>query len=60
MGRPGRPKLWDEDMQARFAKGTLKRIEAALRDGEAKTDFVREAVRRELKRRLKIKEGHSR
>lgn len=50
-GKVGRPRLWDEDMQARFAKGTLKRIETSLADGETKTDFVREAVEKELKRR---------
>jgi hypothetical protein len=49
----GRKKLWSEDMQARFAEGTLARIEAALDDGETKTDFVREAVERELKRRAR-------
>jgi len=47
----GRKKLWDEDMQARFPKGTLKRMESALEEGETKTDLVREAVERELKRR---------
>lgn len=47
----GRKKMWSEDMQARFAEGTLERIESALKEGETKTDFVREAVERELKRR---------
>lgn len=47
----GRKKLWSEDMQARFAEGTLKRIEFSLKEGETKTDFVREAVEKELKRR---------
>lgn len=47
----GRKKLWSEDMQARFAEGTLKRIESSLNEGETKTDFVREAVEKELKRR---------
>jgi hypothetical protein len=36
---------------ARFAKGTFKRIKAVLKDREERTDFVREAVDRELKRR---------
>ena len=49
----GRPRQWGEDMQARFPAGTFKRIQAVLRDAEAKTDFVREAVERELKRRKK-------
>jgi hypothetical protein len=47
----GRKKLWSEDMQARFAKGTFRRIKAVLRESEERTDFVREAVERELKRR---------
>lgn len=47
----GRPKKWAEDMQARFPDGTFARIEAVLEEGEDRTDFVREAVERELKRR---------
>jgi hypothetical protein len=47
----GRPRQWQEDMQARFPAGTFKRIKAALREDEDRTDFVREAVERELKRR---------
>jgi hypothetical protein len=49
--RMGRPRQWAEDMQARFPKGTFKRIEAVLREDEDRTDFVREAVERELDRR---------
>lgn len=49
----GRKKRWAEDMQARFPEGTFGRIEAVLNDGEDRTDFVREAVERELKRREK-------
>lgn len=47
----GRKKRWADDMQARFEEGTFDRIEAVLGDGEDRTDFVREAVERELKRR---------
>jgi hypothetical protein len=47
----GRKKRWAEDMQARFPRGTFARIQAVLRDQEDRTDFVREAVERELKRR---------
>jgi hypothetical protein len=47
----GRKKLWAEDMQARFPEGTFERIEAVLDEGEDRTDFVRAAVDRELKRR---------
>lgn len=47
----GRKKLWAEDMQARFPEGTFEQIDAALQEGETRTDFVRQAVERELKRR---------
>jgi len=50
----GRTKRWAEDMQARFPEGTFERIEAVLDDGEDRTDFIREAVERELKRRERI------
>ncbi len=47
----GRTKRWAEDMQARFPEGTFDRIEAVLAENEDRTDFVREAVEKELKRR---------
>lgn len=47
----GRKKLWSEDMQARFEGGTFERIDAVLEDSENRTDFVRLAVERELRRR---------
>lgn len=50
-GKVGRPRLWGEDMQARFPEGTFDRIAAVLEEGEDRTDLVREAVERELKRR---------
>jgi len=51
----GRKKMWAEDMQARFPEGTFERIEAVLEDSEDRTDFVRVAVERELKRREKAR-----
>lgn len=47
----GRTKRWAEDMQARFAEGTFDRIQAVLGENEDRTDFIREAVERELRRR---------
>jgi hypothetical protein len=47
----GRKKRWSEDMQARFPEGTFERIAAVLVGKEDRTDFVREAVERELRRR---------
>lgn len=49
--RVGRKRRWSEDMQARFPEGTFERIAAVLVQGEDRTDFVREAVARELDRR---------
>jgi hypothetical protein len=49
----GRPRLWSENMQARFPDGTFARIAAALKEGEDRTDFIRAAVEAELKRREK-------
>ena len=47
----GRPRQWADDMVARFPAGTFTRIKAVLREEEDRTDFVREAVEHELKRR---------
>lgn len=47
----GRKKRWAEDMVARFAAGTFARIAAVLAEGEDRTDFIREAAERELRRR---------
>jgi hypothetical protein len=47
----GRNKLWDEDMVARFVEGTFAAIDEVLKENETRTDFVREAVARELRRR---------
>jgi hypothetical protein len=38
-------------MQARFPEGTFERIGAVLENDEDRTDFVRLAVERELRRR---------
>lgn len=47
----GRPRINDEQTPARFPAGTLARIDGALAEGEKRSDFIREAVDRELKRR---------
>lgn len=46
----GRKRKWSEDMQARFPRGTFARIQRVLEETEDRTDFVRRAVERELKR----------
>lgn len=47
----GRKKLWDERILLPLKGETLSRVDAALRDGEARLDLIREAIDRELKRR---------
>ena len=49
--RVGRKKRWNENMVARFPEGTFGRITNVLEKNEDRTDFVRAAVERELKRR---------
>lgn len=46
-----RPQINFEQIPGRFPSGTLVRIDAALNEGEKRSDFLREAVERELKRR---------
>jgi hypothetical protein len=53
-GVVGRKKQWAQDMQARFAEGTFERIAPLLVLGEDRTDFVRVAVEREIKRRERL------
>jgi len=53
----GRKKLWADVTQSRFPEGTFKRIAAALGKDEDRTDFIREAVMRELERRAAVKKG---
>lgn len=47
----GRKKIWPDAMLAKFPEGTFDRIAAVLRPGEDRTDMVREAVDREVRRR---------
>lgn len=47
----GRTKINDEQTPARFPEGTLARIDAVLRPKEKRSDFIREAIDRELDRR---------
>lgn len=49
----GRPRINGEQTMARFREGTLDRVKAALVDNEKQSDFIREAVERELSRREK-------
>jgi len=49
----GRKKTNFEQMPARFPDGTFERIDAVLEPGENRTDFLRQAVEREIKRREK-------
>lgn len=48
----GRIKINDEQTPARFPEGTLARIDAVLDSKEKRADFIREAVDKEILRRL--------
>lgn len=50
-GSVGRPKINEEQTPARLRAGTLARIDATLAEKEKRSDFIREAVERELERR---------
>jgi hypothetical protein len=49
----GRPRINGEQTMARFRDGTLDRIKALLAGNEKQSDFIREAVEREIERRSK-------
>jgi hypothetical protein len=50
----GRPRINREQMPARLAAGTLARIDAVLAEKEKRSDFIREAINRELERRERL------
>jgi hypothetical protein len=50
-----RKRINDEQTPARFPAGTLARIKKVLVESEKRSDLIREAVERELKRREKTK-----
>jgi hypothetical protein len=49
----GRKQINFEQTVARLPEGSLERMRAVLGEGESQSDFLREAVERELKRREK-------
>lgn len=49
----GRPRINGEQTPARFREGTLARIDAVIGESGKRSDFIREAVERELERREK-------
>jgi hypothetical protein len=51
----GRVKINDEQYPAKFPEGTLARISAVLEGKEKRSDFIRAAVERELKRRERVR-----
>lgn len=49
----GRTQINFEQLPARFPAGTVARMDAVLAEGEKRSDLIRVAVERELKRREK-------
>ncbi len=52
----GRKKEFTERVLSPLRPGTLDRIAAVLDDGEERTEFVRQALEREIKRRERSRE----
>ena len=50
----GRRKKFPEKCVAAFVPGTFQKIDEVLEPDEYRTDFVREAVKREVERRRKL------
>jgi len=53
--RVGRRLEWPEKFLTSFAAGTLDRVRSLLGEKEDARAFIREAVEREIKRRLRAK-----
>lgn len=49
----GPARVWDENMVARFKAGTLSRIDALLKEGQSRVQFVHDAVMKEIERQEK-------
>lgn len=49
----GRPKLWGKPVLVKLPEGMPERIDALLEASEARTDFIRQAIEREIKRRAR-------
>jgi hypothetical protein len=46
-------RVTDEETTARFRSGTFDRIDGVLRNDETRTGFIREAVEKEIRRRMR-------
>lgn len=51
----GRPKQFDERIQPTLVEGTTDRIDALLKDGEYRLDFIRTAIEVEIAKRSQEK-----
>lgn len=51
----GRTKRWHENVNLTLPAGAKARMDAALRDGEDRLDFIRTAIKAELERRARDK-----
>lgn len=49
--RLGRPMMYPNKTIARLPKGSLRRIDRVLKPGESQSEFVREAIEKELQAR---------
>lgn len=51
----GRTKLFEEQLRVPLPHGSIARIDAALEDGEPRLDLIREAIEKEVLRRMTLR-----
>lgn len=51
----GRKRINEEQTPARLRAGTLTRIDKVLKGKEKRSDFIREAIEREVSRRERVR-----
>lgn len=55
----GRKKLWHEAVNLTLPEGAKAKMDSVLDPGEDRLDLIREAIEREVRRRLRAKDAKS-
>lgn len=51
----GRTKLFDEQLRVPLPAGSIARIDSVLEDGEPRLDLIREAIEKEVLKRMTLR-----
>lgn len=55
----GRRKLWHENINLTLPKGAKAQMDSVLLNGEDRLDMIRDAIEREIRRRVRVRsQGH--